>query len=358
METSTTESPLAPESSDWPRDGLERVPNCPACGSSERHIFYEGLTDWVFFCAPGNWSLYQCRGCRSAYLDPRPSLDTIHLAYQTYYTHISPKRRPAEDLKPLRWYMRAQANGYSNHRYGGTLRPSSVLGPLTMRLLPHYRRKVDREFRYLPRASPGFRLLDVGFGSGTFLYLAEQAGWVVSGVDTDPVTVENARRRGLDVRRGGIDAYGDQCGEFDAITMNHVIEHVHYPQEFLRSAYSLLKPGGCLYLETPNIEALGRKEFGKYWRGLEPPRHLTIFSWAALEEMLRVLGFQRIKRYRCTDVYPSISIRSRAIRDGKAPDEYNPSNLEIQLKGLINGMRSRLSVRNTEYITLMTYKPM
>ncbi|MBN6743213.1 hypothetical protein JKG47_22615 [Acidithiobacillus sp. MC6.1] len=39
----------------WPADGLERVERCPICGEADRSLLYEGLTDKVFFCAPGQW---------------------------------------------------------------------------------------------------------------------------------------------------------------------------------------------------------------------------------------------------------------------------------------------------------------
>jgi hypothetical protein len=72
---------------EWPANGLEVVDRCPVCGEGEREILHQGLRDQVFYCAPGEWTLYCCRGCCSAYLDPRPTAETIYLAYRKYYTH-------------------------------------------------------------------------------------------------------------------------------------------------------------------------------------------------------------------------------------------------------------------------------
>jgi len=52
----------------WPKDGLESVSRCPVCNSDKRELLYDRLTDRVFFCAPGEWSLYKCCNCGCGYL--------------------------------------------------------------------------------------------------------------------------------------------------------------------------------------------------------------------------------------------------------------------------------------------------
>ena len=52
--------PLAGE---WPTGGLETLDCCPACGDRRRSVLHEGVTDKVFLCAPGEWTLYRCGGC-------------------------------------------------------------------------------------------------------------------------------------------------------------------------------------------------------------------------------------------------------------------------------------------------------
>jgi 2-polyprenyl-3-methyl-5-hydroxy-6-metoxy-1,4-benzoquinol methylase len=104
--------------------------------------------------------------------------------------------------------------------------------------------------------------LDVGFGSGAFLENAAAARRAVAGIDIDDKVVANAKALGFTVRRGAIEAFADEPGSFDAITMSHVIEHVHDPIAVLHGVFRLLKPAGMLYLETPNIESLGHDTFG------------------------------------------------------------------------------------------------
>lgn len=279
---------------EWPADGLERVEQCSVCGSRERHLLYGGLTDRIFRCAPGQWDLYQCKGCRSAYLDPRPTPATIGIAYSTYFTH---KINSKDDLEGLTWARRVRrtlANGCRNHRFGTNHQPSSWLGVLAARWLPSQREVIEAEIRHIPKAKPGNKLLDVGCGNGEFLTLARLAGWDVVGVDFDPSAVKVARSRGIDVRQGSVGVIDPAKESFDGVTLSHVIEHVHDPLAVLRQCHALLKPGGWIWIETPNIDAQGHARYGANWRGLEPPRHLVLFSRDSLFRTLVQAGFNSI----------------------------------------------------------------
>jgi len=304
---------------DWPADGLERVDSCPVCGNASRHQLYRGLVDRVFRCAPGRWDMYQCEECQSAYLDPRPTVATIHMAYQCYYTHETPPRQATDELPPWRRLVRALANGYRNHRYGGQLLPACKLGPWVLPLFPRQRQALDRELRFLPLLKPGARLLDVGFGSGEFMKLALRVGWKVSGVDPDPVAVGNALAAGLDVRQGDITAFEAEMGQFDVVTLSHVIEHVHEPVETIGHAYRLLKPGGLLYIDTPNIDAYGHREFRESWRGLEIPRHLVMFNWDSVAKLLIQSGFREVHNFYRFVPYAKLAQASRIIREDVHP---------------------------------------
>ena len=82
----------------WPDGEMEQVKKCPVCQSVNRNQLYEGLSDNVFFCAPGVWNMYKCNHCKAAYLDPRPTPESIHLAYRSYYTHDIALRPTVETM--------------------------------------------------------------------------------------------------------------------------------------------------------------------------------------------------------------------------------------------------------------------
>lgn len=279
---------------EWPLGGLERVARCPACNSGDREVLYSGLTDRVFFCAPGEWTLHRCQNCGCGYIDPRPTPASISLAYSSYYTHGSTSLETDNPTR-LGLIRRALGNGYRNWRFGTTFKPENMVGVMLFLLWPSVRKRLDQGLRNLPKRPKNGRLLDVGFGGGEFLEYAKEGGWHVAGADPDPVVVESARSRGLDVRQGGIQAFSDEVGSFDAITLSHVIEHVFDPQHDLDNAFRLLKPGGVLWIQTPNVDGPLHRRFGRNWRDLDPPRHLTLFSRKALFGCLTASGFVDIK---------------------------------------------------------------
>ena len=133
--------------------------------------------------------------------------------------------------------------------------------------------------------------MDIGCGDGSFLQVAQTCGWDVIGIDPDPKVVANCRSQGWNVLQGDIEQFYDKERLFDVITMNHVIEHVHDPLAVLKACHRLLKPGGQLWLETPNIDSFGHLQYGRNWRGLEPPRHLLLFNQRSLLTALLAAGF-------------------------------------------------------------------
>ncbi|MDE1894806.1 MAG: class I SAM-dependent methyltransferase [Xanthomonadaceae bacterium] len=339
----------------WPAAELERVAACPACGGTGRELLHRDLVDSVFCAAAGRWTLYRCTRCLSAYLDPRPSQASIGRAYAVYYTHATERgreaRRPAGGLRALGL---ALSHGYVNARYGTRRQPSSRLGPWLAPLLPTRRQKRDAEFRFLPRPRPGQRLLDVGCGNGDYLRHAADAGWRAVGIDADQQAVDVARQRGMDARLGGIELFAGQAGCFDAITLSHVLEHVHEPAEFLQAVHRLLRPGGVVFLDTPNIQSRGARRWGVHWRGLETPRHLVIFSRSALLGMLRAAGFVAIEHKRRTAVRKSMDLASLRLRAGKSPYGREPARLPLISR--LRLWRPAGRVEDDEFLTVLAYK--
>lgn len=315
-----------PQRQDWPPDGLETVSHCPVCGWEGRELLHKGLTDRVFFCAPGQWTLHRCTSCGSAYLDPRPTPETLGLAYREYYTH---KQNPFFGSLDLKGRMRrALANGYWHWQFGTRNTPSTPLGVLLV-MSPRYRPLLDGIMRHLPRPRAGQRVLDVGCGNATFLVRARSAGWNVVGIDLDPNAVSVGRGQGLDVRLGGVDTLDPALEQFDVITLAHVLEHVHDPIELLRACRNLLRRGGSIWIDTPNIDAEGHSHFGANWRGLEPPRHLVLFSLASLQRVLSMMGFAEVDVQPYRPLCAKLFRASAAIAQGIDPFSKECSKLPV-----------------------------
>ncbi|HWC73657.1 MAG TPA: class I SAM-dependent methyltransferase [Gemmatimonadales bacterium] len=107
--------------------------------------------------------------------------------------------------------------------------------------------------RHLPR--PG-RMLDLGCGDGTVLWLAREDGWTVKGVELFPEHTKIVRETlGLDVVTSDIASYNGEEMVWDCVVLTHVLEHLPDPVGALAKIRTLLKPGGAGVLEFPNIDA-------------------------------------------------------------------------------------------------------
>lgn len=284
----------------WPVGELERVSACPACGGTARRPLYSGLTDRVFGCAPGCWDLHRCPVCGAAYLDPRPTPASIGRAYSQYFTHDGASGPIGLEPQPIPFgnLRLALRNGYLNTAYGYELKPAHWLGRVLMPLFLLSRAREERAIRHMRLTSKGTRLLDLGCGNGRFLRLITSMGWEAIGLDPDPTGVSAARRNGLAVEVGTLEERAYPDSHFDAITMSHVIEHLHDPAATLRECHRVLKPGGVLWMATPNLDGPGHRIFGANWLGLDPPRHLVLFSGSCLEGLIRRAGFERPVAFR------------------------------------------------------------
>jgi 2-polyprenyl-3-methyl-5-hydroxy-6-metoxy-1,4-benzoquinol methylase len=285
-------------------------PNCPLC-SAAGHRSYHALRDRLF-SAPGKWNLNQCTNsaCGILWLDPMPLEDDLGEAYADYFTHESSEpvgisRRGASYLRVVYGYFRSPDTPISwKDRYSA--------GVFFLRF--EQRSWLEALIYFLPRPNDEARFLDVGCGNGSSLELLSRLGWNVEGVETDQAAADRARARRLEVHLGTLAEQHFPADSFDAIGLSHVIEHVPRPVELLAECNRILKPGGTMVVLTPNARSLGHKFYGSNWRGLEPPRHLQIFTAPALTQAAYSAGFRKIKAFTTMRMAQFIALASPSIR--------------------------------------------
>lgn len=137
--------------------------------------------------------------------------------------------------------------------------------------------------------APSGRLLELGCSVGYFLNAA-RSDFDVEGVEPSAWAREHAQRRfGLRLH-ASLEQAGFEPGSFDVVAMIDVIEHLPDPKASLEQAARLLKPGGILYLVTPDIGSLSAAVLRSYWWGLRPA-HIYYFDGRTLGSLLQDCGF-------------------------------------------------------------------
>jgi 2-polyprenyl-3-methyl-5-hydroxy-6-metoxy-1,4-benzoquinol methylase len=281
----------------WPSSDLQTLGACPICSDKRRTLMFSGLRDLAFAVASGEWSMWRCQSCTGAYLDPRPTPGSIGRAYARYYTHqavaAGQKREPFRSAK--RALSSFVLNDHVNRTYGHRL-PAVPLGEIISRFFPPRQRRAEHSIRHLaaPKSADS-ALLDVGCGNGDFVKVAAALGFRSVGIDFDEKAIASGRLAGFDLRVGTLPGCGLIPNSFEHITARHVLEHIHQPKEAILELYRLLRPGGRLWVCQPNLGAIGLKEFGLYWRGLEPPRHLTLFDTDGMRHLLESCNFVNVR---------------------------------------------------------------
>ena len=134
------------------------------------------------------------------------------------------------------------------------------------------------------------RFLEIGCSTGEMLAAASSSLAAV-GVEADERTSRAARVQGLEVFGGTLRDARFPDGHFDAAAMYHVIEHVPSPREELRELRRVIKPGGWLVLETPNIATLWYRLLGARWRQFIPD-HIFFFTPRTITRLCEGGGFE------------------------------------------------------------------
>lgn len=253
---------------------------CVICHADKGEIWLRDVRDFEHNI-PFESELWKCQSCSTVQQHPFPE----------------PK-----DL--LRFYP----PDYHAYHYGKS--------PLGVWLKVRYCNKVGRRIRKL--VGPEGKILDVGCADGLFLSALEpMASWELCGIDLNPEVIQKPKSKNLHLRAGQLekDTYDEQT--FDAIVMIHVIEHVTDPLETLRTCFRILRPGGIVIGELPNIDCWDFKLFRRYWGGLHLPRHLSFWNPKTFRNLALVAGFSDAQVYPVMQpAHWAISIQNLIVNTG------------------------------------------
>lgn len=256
--------------------------NCPVCLNSSTIAEPFTATDTLFETTSRSFNFRGCTGCHCIFIDPMPGEKELAGFYPAPY-----------------WW-------------------SSTPGLLNSLEAGYRRIALSDHVRFIVRAAeesaPGrrhLRLLDVGCGSGSLLGLLKRKGFHVLGFDASEEAARIAKAESdIDVIAGA--RLQEACLEvssFDLVTLFHVMEHVPQPQEMLAEVWRLLRSGGRIVLQVPNVESWQFRLLGARWYGLDVPRHVINYSKQGMCRLLSETGFRvlRTRQFNLRDNAPAFA---------------------------------------------------
>lgn len=239
------------------QEALEPVP-CPLCGATlfrPRHRIM-------------GYAIVDCPRCGLTHVNPQPTEADLARFYETVF-HTAGWYGRFPHLRDFDYFGRAAGDEAGHQSY------------------------VELVRNQVPRGS----WLDVGCGHGRLAEFAAAAGYEAFGVDPNPLAVEAARQRlGPDrVFEGTLETAHLPADRFAVVSLVGTVEHLKRPLQTLREILRVLKPGGLILVQTPNLASLQYRRQGGRWEQFTPPGHLVYFTPGTLRAMLRVAGFRQVR---------------------------------------------------------------
>ncbi len=130
---------------------------------------------------------------------------------------------------------------------------------------------------------------EIGTGMGGILKAFKDRGATIKGVDLGKEYIEIGKSKGLDIEVGSTETLG-KYGQADLIILNHVIEHIVNPVDFLMGIKSLLKEDGLLYIAVPTIETIQTNYRNNIFHYLQNA-HVYNFSQETLTYVIECAGY-------------------------------------------------------------------
>jgi 2-polyprenyl-3-methyl-5-hydroxy-6-metoxy-1,4-benzoquinol methylase len=231
---------------------------CPCCGQKN---ITSALSAEDYTVSHERFEIRECKDCTIRFTQNIPGVNEIGLYYQSenYISHSDTNEGIINKL-------------YHKVRNHTLIQKRNVVEKIT--------------------AKPTGNVLDVGCGTGAFLHTMQRSGWEITGLEPDAT----ARKKAKELYN--LNLYNSEKlfslppESFDAITMWHVLEHVHELHNYIKKLKELLKPGGKLFIAVPNYTSYDAKVYKEFWAAYDVPRHLYHFSPASMYKLLSEYNMQ------------------------------------------------------------------
>ena len=211
---------------------------CPICSSKKT----------CYFTKKNNYTYHRCGNCKTIYLSALPSQKQLHRYYAKQISYHDGLHNEAVIRKRSR---------------------------IILKKITHI-------------ASHAKTLCDVGSSYGYFLDEACKSGYKTIGIEPSSQIAKKAKKMyRIKTFIGELQDYvASEQKQFDIVTCIHVLEHVYNPKVFVSFLFKLIKPGGILYIETPNSDSHLLYTEREHYTFLLPPEHIWLFSKESIKYLL------------------------------------------------------------------------
>ncbi len=164
-------------------------------------------------------------------------------------------------------------------------------------------KKIDKKLKRASRRIKGFinktngnSFLDVGCNIGVTVEAARRIGLNSTGIEIDSMAIAIAKKQFPECQFINIDVekFSKEGVQYDLVYCSEVIEHVPDPIVFSRALFNLVKPGGLLFMTTPDAGHLFRPGNFLRWNEVKPPEHLFWHNKKSIKTLLEGAGFSQI----------------------------------------------------------------
>ena len=271
---------------------------CPICNSNN---IQEQLSAKDYTVSQNIFSIWHCNACTARFTQDVPGQDAIgaYYASENYISHSDTKKGIINSLYHL----------------------------VRKRTLGAKRRLVINEVGITKGT-----ILDIGCGTGAFLNTMKEADWNITGLEPDTIA-RNKATEIYNIHPQESDKLFEMTpASFNAITMWHVLEHVHELHAYIKQIEKLLAPGGKAFIAVPNYTSKDAAIYKEHWAAYDVPRHLYHFSPQSMEALLAQHGLKltAVKPMWFDSFY--VSMLSEQYQNGKG-------NI---IKAVFNGFMSNL----------------
>jgi len=234
---------------------------CPICGHTSKTTF-PGVQD--FSVSKEMFSLNTCTNCSFLFTSHPPDKLSIGKYYQSdaYISHTDGKKGFIEQVYQL-------------------VRKKTIAG----------KRKLVEDVVNKKQGT----VLDYGCGTGAFLHEMKSFGWSIKGIEPDAGARAKAEKYTSSTLLIPDQLSILESNGFDAITMWHVLEHVHDLDWTIQHVKRLLNQSGKLFIAVPNNDAYDANYYGKFWAAYDVPRHLYHFTPATMKVLMDKHGLNIIE---------------------------------------------------------------